>query len=846
MEASHWFGESARRNRCRRARPEDQCKGQRSQDNHNSGRGFGTNSVPTQKENSMITNHITFAQFCSAVRRKGALALCLVLCTLGPGLSTSAQEPQITTFDAPGAGTIANDYNGTFSTGINLLGTVARVAEISGTQTTTNIPNNFDSRQRGYRIGPAVPRQIKPAAGTAAPALNTKEVVLHNFASPPHGAYPAAGVVRDSAGNLYGTTNGAYSDVPGGGAHNAGVVFKVDTFGNETVLYSFTGGADGSSPNTVIRDSKGNLYGTTNYGGASGVGVVFKVDTSGHETVLYTFTGGNDGGNPNSVTRDSKGNLYGTTNYGGASGVGVVFKVDTSGHETVLYTFTGGNDGAYPNPNVTLDSVGNFYGTTNNGGTAGVGVVFKVDTSGHETVLYTFTGGNDGGNPNGVMRDSAGNLYGTTSNGGASGAGVVFKVDTSGHETVLYTFTGGADGGYSDAGVIRDSAGNFYGTTNNGGTAGLGVVFKVDTSGNETVLHTFTRGLEGDQPDLAGVILDSVGNLYGTAAFGGAGGQGVVYKLDTSGNETVLYAFPGAADGQYPYNAGVIFGSDCHLYGTTFYGGKKGHGVVYQLDGDGNEKVLYNFHLLTANGFGQPTGGVIRDSKGNLYGTTFIGQADVGYGNGVVYKVDTAGHSTVLHNFTGEADGGVPYGGVIRDSKGNLYGTAEVGGASGAGVVFKVDTFGNETVLYSFTGGSDGGYPLAGVIRDSKGNLYGTTNGGGASGAGVVFKVDTFGNETVLYSFTGGSDGGYPLWVVLVRDSAGNLYGTTNGGGASGAGVVFKVNAAGNETVLHSFTGGADGGNPYAGVILGPEGNLYGTTAFGGETNAGVVFEIKP
>jgi uncharacterized repeat protein (TIGR03803 family) len=160
--------------------------------------------------------------------------------------------------------------------------------------------------------------------------------------------------------------------------------------------------------------------------------------------------------------------------------------------------------------------------------------------------------------------------------------------------------------------------------------------------------------------------------------------------------------------------------------------------------------------------------------------------------------------------------------------------------------VFKVDTFGNETVLYSFTGGSDGGYPLAGVIRDSKGNLYGTTNGGGASGAGVVFKVDTFGNETVLYSFTGGSDGGYPLWVVLVRDSAGNLYGTTNGGGASGAGVVFKVNAAGNETVLHSFTGGADGGNPYAGVILGPEGNLYGTTAFGGETNAGVVFEIKP
>ena len=854
-----------------------------------------------------MTNHITFARFCSAVRRKGALALCLVLCTLGLGLSASAQEPQITRFDAPRAGTIANDYNGTFSTGINLLGTVAGVVEIGGTQTTINIPNNFASRQRGYPIGPAVPRRIKPAAGTAAPALDTKEVVLHNFASPPRGAYPATGVVRDSSGNLYGTTNGAYSDVGGGGTDNAGVVFKVDTSGNETVLYSFTGGADGSTPNGVIRDSKGNLYGTAAIGGASGAGVVFRVDRSGHETVLYTFTGGADGGNPyGGVIRDSAGNLYGVTDSGG-NGAGVVFKLDRSGHETALYTFTGGADGSTPT-GVIRDWAGNLYGTTTYGGsasgTAGAGVVFKIDTSGHETVLYTFTGGADGANPlAGVIRDRAGNLYGTTPNGGNAlgglGSGVVFKVDTSGHETVLYTFTGGADGGSPYAGVILGPEAILYGTTDIGGTHNQGVVFKVDTSGNETVLHTFMRGLGGDQPDLAGVILDSVGNLYGTTAFGAAGGQGAVYKLDTSGNETVLYAFPGAADGQYPYNAGVIFASDCHLYGTTAVGGKTGAGVVYQLDGDGDEKVLYSFATLTANGFARPTGSVIRDSKGNFYGTTFIGQADVGSGYGVVYKVDTAGHSTVLHNFTNGADGGNPYGGVIRDSKGNLYGTAIGGGESGAGVVFKVDASGHETVLYSFTGGADGGFPLGGVIRDSKGNLYGTTNGGGgasgagvvfkvdtsghetvlytftggadggfplggvirdskgnlygttnggggASGAGVVFKVDTSNNETVLYTFTGGADGGFPLWVVLARDSAGNLYGTTAGGGTSGAGVVFKVNAAGQETVLHSFTGGADGGTPYAGVILGPKGNLYGTTTVGGQTNAGVVFKIKP
>jgi uncharacterized repeat protein (TIGR03803 family) len=482
---------------------------------------------------------------------------------------------------------------------------------------------------------------------------------------------------------------------------------------------------------------------------------------------------------------------------------------------------------------------------------------------------------------------------------------VVFKVDTSGLETVLYSFTGGNDGGSSDAGVTRDWKGNLYGTTDGGGTSGLGVVFKVDKSGHETVLRTFKRGLDGNQPDLAGVILDSEGNLYGTTAFGGAGGAGVVYKLDMSGHETVLYGFPGAAEGQYPFYAGVIFASDGesdgesdgHLYGTTFYGGSKGAGVVYRLDGDGDEEVLYSFDLLTANGFGQPTGGVIRDWDGNLYGATFIGQADLGYGNGVVYKVDTAGHSMVLHNFTGGADGGDPYGSVILDSAGNLYGTANGGGASGQGVVFKIDTFGNETVLYSFTGGADGGGPLAGVIRDKAGNLYGTTNGGGASGAGVVFRIDTSGNETVLYSFTGGADGGYPiagvirdragnlygttagggtsgagvvfkvdtsgietplysftggadggypLFAGVILDSAGNLYGTTAGGGTSGAGVVYKVDTSGNETVLYSFTGGADGNEPTTGVILGPAGKLYGTTAYGGRTNAGVVFEIKP
>lgn len=823
----------------------------------------------------MAISPVTGMEFWRVIRRQEALAFFLSLFAIGLSVSAKAQEP-------------------------------ARAPSINGPlHNLLNQPRGAFPTASTVHIGTSVDQ------GAAATANTTpKQIVLHNFVSPSHGSYPAFGVIRDLEGNLYGTTNGAYSDIGGGGTNNAGVVFKIDTCGNQTVLYNFTGGVDGGSPNAVVLDFFGNLYGTTTNGGAGGNGVVFKLDPSGHETVLYSFTGGADGASPNSVVRDWKGNLYGTTASGGAapgaSGYGVVFKIDTSGKETTLYTFTGGNDGASPNPfSLAFDLFGNLYGTTNGGGTSGVGaagygVVYKLNPSGNETVLHNFTGGNDGAYPNGVIRDFKGNLYGTTSSGGASGVGsagfgVVYKLDPSGNETVLYSFTGGNDGGNSNAPMILDWSGNLYGTTGFGGAADRGVVFKIDSSGHESVLHTFTRGLYGNQPDGSGVILDEFGNLYGTTAFNGPGGQGAVYKLDRNGNPSLVYAFPGPVGGQYPRASGVIFGSDGHLYGSTNYGGSHGAGVLYELDGNREERVLYTFSFFTASGYGQPDQGIIRDPDGNLYGATFIGQADAYYGVGVVFKVDPAGHATVLHNFTGGTDGGYPNN-VIRDSKGNLYGTAETGGTSGGGVVFKIDPSGNETVLYNFTGGTDGGFPFGSLFRDSSGNLYGTTNGGGASGAGVVFKLDTSGNETVLHAFTGLADGGYPLggvimdalgniygaaqgggasgngvvykidpsgnetvlysftggadgaipgWVTVARDSAGNLYGTTIFGGASGTGVVFKVDPLGNESVLHSFTGGADGSMPYAGVVLGPSNNLYGTTPFGGETNAGVVYEVK-
>jgi uncharacterized repeat protein (TIGR03803 family) len=173
-----------------------------------------------------------------------------------------------------------------------------------------------------------------------------------------------------------------------------------------------------------------------------------------------------------------------------------------------------------------------------------------------------------------------------------------------------------------------------------------------------------------------------------------------------------------------------------------------------------------------------------------------------------------AATETVLHNFATPPKGAYPYAGLIRDAAGNLYGTTNSRGKAGAGVVFKVSTSGHQTVLYNFTGGVDGGYPQAGVIRDAAGNLYGTTAAGGTAGAGVVYKLDTSDHETVLYTFTGGDDGGLPD-AAVIRDSAGNLYGTTSAGGTADWGTVYKLDTTGHETVLHNFTGGADGGLPF-------------------------------
>jgi len=371
-----------------------------------------------------------------------------------------------------------------------------------------------------------------------------------------------------------------------------------------SVLYTFTGTPDGSVPAQAnLLDVNGTLYGTTYSGGTYGYGTVFKFNRKGQETVLYSFTGGTDGATPSAgVVRDTQGNLYGTTYSGGdlscisiygTAGCGVVFKLDTTGTETALYSFTGGTDGGEPE-GLVIDNAGNLYGITFFGGSQtcpfgslGCGVVYKVDARGDETVLYTFQDGTDGGEPNGFLTmDSEGNLYGATITGGNlsacspfGGCGVIFKLDTSGNETILYTFQGGADGAIPNASFLMDAKGNLYSTTNFGGDlscnnipfyAGCGVVFEVTPAGAERVLHTF-KGKDGANPTL-GLVQDAKGNFYSTTEYGGAFNLGTVFELTANGTESILHSFSGLADGKLP-DSGLVMDAKGNLFGNTFEGG---------------------------------------------------------------------------------------------------------------------------------------------------------------------------------------------------------------------------------------------------------------------------------
>jgi uncharacterized repeat protein (TIGR03803 family) len=365
-----------------------------------------------------------------------------------------------------------------------------------------------------------------------------------------------------------------------------------------------------------------------------------------------------------------------------------------------------------------------------------------------------------------------------------------------------------------------------------------------------------------------------VDNLYGATIYGGGGsgsectnlygGCGTIFKIASGGGESVLYAFAGGSDGANPFG-GVILAANGDLVGTALKGGADNFGTAYQLPPGGSFDVLHAFAGATSDG-AIPASAPLAAPNNVFYGTTDIGGTGACHTNppgcGTVYKIDNTGAEKVVYFFGGRSDGAFPYGAPVADKSGNLYGTTEQGGGAGCshqgvggcGTVYRVTPKGREKLLYAFKGTNDGGYPQAGLVLDSAGNLYGTATTGGTKDSGTVFKVTSKGKFSVLHSFTGKSDGGDP--GGLIADSKGNLYGTTFVGGNlhdcsdEGCGTVFKLASDGTETVLYAFKGGSDGANPQGNLLMGSGGYLYGMTLAGGNLSdcdgggCGVIFKI--
>jgi len=373
----------------------------------------------------------------------------------------------------------------------------------------------------------------------------------------------------------------------------------------------------------------------------------------------------------------------------------------------VFYTFSF-SDGSSPNGDLIRDTAGNFYGTTQFGGSSNRGLIFKLDPTGKQTILYTFTGASDGGIPIGrLLPDSAGNFYGITALGGdpTCSCGTVFKLTKNGSLKVLHSFKGGKDGsqnqGQPELGLVMVN-GDLYGSASFGGVSGCdgnlgcGVLFKVTQSGKETVLHRFTGQADGAFPQ--DLTRDKAGNIYG--ATGGSymqGNGGTLFKLDTTGKLTTLYTFPGGADGISP-RWHLLRSASGVFHGVTQFGGNTtncaissaGCGVVFTVNASAKERVLHAFGKQV-NGGEEPSGGLL-DAAGNFYGVTVYGgtvNSTCTFGCGVVYRVGGDGKYSVLYRFTGGTDGGLPSGSLTEDAAGNLYGAATVAG-SGNGVIYEI------------------------------------------------------------------------------------------------------------------------------------------------------------
>jgi len=652
-------------------------------------------------------------------------------------------------------------------------------------------------------------------------AAGRRFAVVHAF-SGPDGRFPVGAPLPAADGSLYGTTQL-------GGANDQGTVYRVDPSGTLTVLHNFDG-TDGSHPTSdLLQAPDGTFYGTT-FDGGTGHGTVFRMDSSGALLGVHAFDG-TDGEHPyGALILLSDGYFYGTTTGGGTGGRGTLFRMDADCNVTTLHDFSG-PDGASPGKHLVQGTDGRIYGVTSAGGGQD-GTVFAFDlVTGTLTTLHSLSYGPDGSGPvGGLVQAPDGWFYGTAAAGSLAapdgapiGGGTLFKVDASGNFVVVQRYSNlgpntpfavpmldssgviwasqskdggtplGPNGGgifnlsgeyYEIAGagvgrqpmgsLVQASDGNFYVTTEYGGSREYGTVSRSDAS------LTILSDLAPPAPlnPVAPLVQASAGLLYGTSYKGGQPNFGTVFTISLSGVPQVLHEFD-SANG-FP-TAPVLEASDGFFYGTTNGSAGSFLGTLFRIDGAGLFATLYAFDGSQGD---SPYAGLIQALDGKIYGTALSG----GSGHGTIFRLDGPGSVTAIHAFNG-TDGDGPWGRLIQDTDGTFYGTTMQGGANGRGTVFKIDTAGTLTTLHDF---GDGAYPHAGLIKAPDGNFYGTTSAGGISELGTVFKMDALGNLDTLHAFNGVNDGADPE-DGLIEGSDGRLYGTTAAGGATGRGTIYRI-----------------------------------------------------
>jgi uncharacterized repeat protein (TIGR03803 family) len=537
-----------------------------------------------------------------------------------------------------------------------------------------------------------------------------------------------------------------------------------------------------------VEASDGALYAATTGAGAFNAGLVFRMTLDGSFTVVHEFAGGTEGTAPRSIMKAADGNFYGVTERGGTNNLGTIFQMTPAGTVTVLHSFMG-PEGANPISALIQGPDGTFFGTTPNGGD-GQGVVFLMTPGHFVAVLHAFQGGtNDGASPQaGLLRASDGNLYGTTRLGGV-GTGTVFRLTPSGVFSLVVAFGANEEGASPRAPLLRNGDGTFYGTTSLGGPFDRGTIFRMTSAGTISVLHNFTGddNVDGSYP--TGVVRGRDGNLYGTTqglGFGNPPSFGTMFKVTPSGQFTTLYRFTGGNDGKTPAIADLLETDDGSFLGATMSAGPGGYGTIFRITPDGVFTLVHGFVGRPADG-AEPRTALVHATDGNFYGSTESGGA---FNEGTIFRVSPTGAFTLLHSFTGGADGALP-GGLVQASDGNLYGTTHAGII--VGTIFRLTLGGVFTVLHAFSA-ADGGVPYAPLMQAADGLLYGTTFGSDVYPGGAIFSMSLAGTFTVVagLSVFDGSNS----TAALIQAPDGMFYGTASLGGPSGQsgqGVVFRL-----------------------------------------------------